>query len=270
MKIKIRDGNFAHDNYSSLYGHCEYFSWDRTESNPNDLVFVTNGSFHENIKGTKIAWLIEPPAIDNNSYETILKTYKEYKYVLSSNNSLENKIDNFKFCPTGGCWILEKERQLYDKSKLVSIIASSKTQTQGHIIRHGIVQLAVERDYPLDVYGRGYNPIDNKITGLKDYAFSFTIENSQLNYYFTEKLIDCFMTGTVPIYWGCPDIGKFFNTDGMIDLNDLKYIHDIWNILSFGLYNSKKKAIEENFELAKKYIVSEDYIWENILKNELQ
>jgi hypothetical protein len=61
----------------------------------------------------------------------------------------------------------------------------------------------------MDLYGRGYNPVEYKLKCLKDYAFSLTIENTKKDYYFTEKLIDCFMTGTVPIYWGCPSIQKF-------------------------------------------------------------
>ena len=34
--------------------------------------------------------------------------------------------------------------------------------------------------------------------------------NGRGDYEFDEKLIDCFLTGTVPIFWGCPSIDKFF------------------------------------------------------------
>ena len=27
------------------------------------------------------------------------------------------------------------------------------------------------------------------------------------------SITDCFAAGTVPIYWGCPDIGRFFDLD---------------------------------------------------------
>jgi hypothetical protein len=117
----------------------------------------------------------------------------------------------------------------------------------------------------LDVYGRGYNPIDYKLDALKDYAFSLTIENTQEDYYFTEKLIDCFMTGTVPIYWGCSSIGKFFNTDGMITFDNVNDLVDIIEGLSFEKYNYMKDAIKDNFEKAKEFLIAEDYIYKNYL-----
>ena len=42
----------------------------------------------------------------------------------------------------------------------------------------------------------------------------------KLKFYFTEKLLDCFATGTIPVYLGAPDIGKVFNIDGIITLSD--------------------------------------------------
>ena len=45
-------------------------------------------------------------------------------------------------------------------------------------------------------------------------------ENGQYETYFTEKLLDCFATGTIPVYLGAPDIGNYFNKDGIIDLTD--------------------------------------------------
>ncbi len=118
----------------------------------------------------------------------------------------------------------------------------------------------------LDIYGRIYNPIDYKLTALKDYAFSITIENTNKDYYFTEKLIDCFMTGTVPIYWGCPSIGNFFNTDGMIFFDTVDDLFKIFENLSFDKYESMKNAIMDNFERAKEYLIAEDYIYKNYLE----
>jgi hypothetical protein len=54
--------------------------------------------------------------------------------------------------------------------------------------------------------------------------FSFAIENCRQPYYMTEKLIDCFITGTVPIYWGADYAIDFFNPDGMIGSSGFKGI----------------------------------------------
>lgn len=39
--------------------------------------------------------------------------------------------------------------------------------------------------------------------------------------YFTEKLLDCFLLRTVPIYWGCPNLADFgFDDAGVVALPD--------------------------------------------------
>ena len=107
------------------------------------------------------------------------------------------------------------------------------------------------------LYGRGFNEVKYKEEALADYMFSVAIENA--DNWFTEKLLDCFLTGTVPIYYGTPNIGKWFNTDGMIFLKDGFDIES----LDKDLYLSKMDAIKENFEKAKKMEVVEDFIWES-------
>ena len=90
--------------------------------------------------------------------------------------------------------------------------------------------------------------------------FSVAIENGQYETYFTEKLLDCFTTGTIPVYLGAPDIGKYFNTDGIITLSDEFDISE-------ELYQSKMDAIKENLEIAKTMEVLEDFIYLTYFSN---
>ena len=64
--------------------------------------------------------------------------------------------------------------------------------------------------------GGGYKAFKQKADGLAPYRYSVVIENVRERNYFTEKLIDALLCGTVPIYWGCPNIGDFFDTTGMM------------------------------------------------------
>lgn len=258
---------FAHAKYSTDFQDSKFIEWDRTPVNIDDrIVFYTDYSLDRisdcslSTKKT-FAWLLESPEITSQSYKWIELNNNKFTNVLTHSRILLDKGENYKFCPTGGCWIKSEDQKIYEKSKLVSIIASEKRMTDGHNLRHQSIQMFKDK---LDVYGRGYNPIDYKLTALKDYAFSLTIENTQKDYYFTEKLIDCFMTGAVPIYWGCKSIGKFFNTDGMIIYDNFTDFYDI----SFNKYNSMKDAIQENFEKAKEFLIAEDYIYKNYLSNE--
>ena len=263
-KIKIVDQMFAHAKYSTDFQESKYIEWDRTQFSKDDIIFYTDYSLGQVISDkNSYAWLLESPEITKQSYNWISQNNKLFKNVLTHNKKLLDKGENFKFYPLGGCWIKPEHQEIYDKSKIVSIIASGKKITYGHNLRHKVIQYI-----DVDVYGRGYNPIDYKLTALKNYAFSITIENTKEDYYFTEKLIDCFMTGTVPIYWGCPSIGNFFNTDGMIIFDNFEDLDEIINNLTIEKYNNMLDAIKENFDNAKEYLIAEDYIYKNYLKNE--
>jgi hypothetical protein len=79
---------------------------------------------------------------------------------------------------------------------------------------------------------------------------------------FSEKISDCFMMGTIPIYYGIDNIGDYFNTDGIINLTDDFSIED----LSFELYYSKLDAIKDNFDRGFNLLLPEDYIYINFIK----
>ena len=111
------------------------------------------------------------------------------------------------------------------------------------------------KDYA-PLFGRGFNEVEYKEEALADYMFSVAIENA--DDWFTEKILDCFLTGTVPIYYGTPSITKWFNPDGIIFLEDGFDIEE----LDEDLYKSMEPAIKDNFERAMKMEMLEDFIWE--------
>jgi hypothetical protein len=90
--------------------------------------------------------------------------------------------------------------------------------------------------------------------------FHIAIESLSVENYFSEKLIDAFITKTVPIYYGCPNIGDFFDTRGMIiadagkDITDAsKDIVESCNKLNQNSYEEMLPFIEENYKRAKQY-----------------
>jgi len=264
-KFKILDNNFAHAKYSTDYQESVFVDWDRSPVNENDKIVIYTDNFLQKVGNNSkvnIAWLMEPPTISPHTYKWIESNNNKFTYVLTYIKHLLDKGENYVFYPEIGCWIYPKDQKIYDKTKKVSIIASAKNWTTGHKLRH--ISIARFRN-KMDVYGRGYNPVNYKLTALKDYMFSVTIENTKQDYCFTEKLIDCFVTGTVPIYWGCPSIGNFFNTDGMILFDKHEDLENILNNLSPEKYLKMRNVVQENFEKAKDYLISEDYIYKNYL-----
>jgi hypothetical protein len=140
-----------------------------------------------------------------------------------------------------------------------SIIASGKKEAPGHKLRHLIVDTYGEH---LNIFGSGYKQINSKNEGLNDYRYSFAIENIIAEGYWTEKIVDCFSTGTIPIYWGAKSVSDFFIEDGIIRINDN---FDL-SICDEDFYNSKKSIIEENFNRAINLPLPEDYIYLHYIK----
>jgi len=230
------------------------------EINDGDVVFFTENDIHRvvnygnnNIK--KIGWLLESPAIIN---QNIVFQYIDYfDEIYTCREDFLNISQKFKFLPVWCTWIKVEDRKIYEKSKMVSIIASYKRQTNGHMLRHSVISNFNDN---VDIFGSGYNVISDKIIGLKDYRFSIVIENTKQNFYFTEKLIDCFQTGTVPIYWGCPSINKFFNEKGMLVFDNGDELFEILNNLTIEKYIEMFPFVEENFKIANGYKTAEDYL----------
>jgi hypothetical protein len=59
------------------------------------------------------------------------------------------------------------------------------------------------------------------------FHFSVVIENIKADYYFSAKLINCFVHGVVPVYWGAPSISDFFNQSGIIVFNTLEQVYSV-------------------------------------------
>jgi isopentenyl phosphate kinase len=145
----------------------------------------------------------------------------------------------------------------HPKTKLLSIIASSKRHAPGHAFRH---QAVAALQGKAEVYGRAYRPIEFKTEAMAPFMFSFVAENGKVESMFTEKIIDCFVTGCVPIYYGCDTIGDYFNPDGMIEVDNLDELMEVVPTLTPERYAKMLPSIVDNFNRAKAYLVAEDWI----------
>jgi len=268
-KMSIKDSLFSHAYSSSGYNKPSYFEWDRKNQH-GDVIFLTDSHVFEvdtippNIK--KYAWLLESPSITPNSYEFVYNNSKLFDKIFTHSKKILGNTKNSYFSPTGGCFLKDDEIKYdYEKTKLISMMISKKRFTDGQTLRH---QIANKYGKYIDLMGRMFDHRTfEKIDSCRDYAFSIVIENCKEDYYFTEKIIDCLLTGTVPIYWGCPSIDKFFDKEGIITFDSMEELESIITdenyLISF--YTNKSNHIINNFELALNYKISEDYIYVNYL-----
>ena len=211
----------------------------------------------------KVLVQIEPISTHGH-IQTFHRNTSEFDLVLTWNDGLL-KNSNSKLFPFGTCWIEIDNRYIFPKAKDLSIIASAKDYAPGHKLRHQIIKKYPEN---LSIYGYGYNPIENKITALKDYRFSLIIENEPSNNWFTEKLIDCLVTGTVPVFWGCPNIHEFFDTRGFILFNNINQIPSIKADCNKTVYENLLPFIKKNYYSALYYVNIFDRIKKTV-ENEL-
>lgn len=90
---------------------------------------------------------------------------------------------------------------------------------------------------------------------LFDSMFHIAIENTSIKNYFSEKLLDCFQSRTIPIYYGCTNIDEFFNIEGIFVVHNLDEIIKICNKLIPDIYYSKLNIMEENYQKSLKWCV---------------
>lgn len=266
INVPLRDSSFSHTISGYLTERVSNIGkWKRDFDPANELfVVLTHTSLYEAFYYTQLglkvyAWLIEPQSIQPEPYNFILDNFNLFEKIFTWNKELLAVSDKFHLIVHGTCWIEENECKIHNKTKNLSMMLTRKRRTNGHLFRHEIYQTFMQY---LDVFGRDYKPIDNKITALKDYRFQLVVENVKEDYGITEKIIDCFQTGTIPVYWGCPSIGELFNEKGVIQFNNLKDLEKIIPRLNEDLYQQMLPYAKQNFELSKKYIMVEDQIFE--------
>ena len=219
----------------------------------------------------KIFVCIEPNEISGiNNY--LKHNYKDFDFILAYDQEILNSVPNSILFQYGTTWIGE-DFVSNTKEENLSFICNNKLHCKGHKLRqkiwHNQNKISFSKKFFVgsknvpDNLQNATNSVElfngNLILGeskypLFDSMFHICIENVSKNNFFTEKLIDCFLTKTIPIYWGCPNIGEYFNEYGMIIFENDKDFFEKCCLLSSELYASKKDVIEQNFQLAKEWV----------------
>ena len=99
-----------------------------------------------------------------------------------------------------------------------------------------------------------------------DYNYSLCFENSHIDNYFSEKFTDCILSWTIPIYWGCTNLDKYFPKDSYyeIDIFDKKSVDKVVEIINKPITQKNIEALEK----ARDLILNKYNIWatlENII-----
>ena len=241
MRIKLRS---SYDSFPSKYGNSDK---QVTFYVDNNVYFMDRMDVNEH---NGIALLVEPRSIIPGTYAWMQENYQKFRYVFTFDSELL-KLPNAKLLIYGQ---ITAESPDDPKTKNISMVASNKDFCSGHINRQNVARALMDK---IDTYGKfkGDAYCDDK-DYLSGYRFNVAMENFSDGHYFTEKICNCFASKIVPIYWGCPNIGEYFDMDGIIYCRTpnevIARVNDVFMDPEYE-YNKRKDAIEHNLQLVQKY-----------------
>ncbi len=114
---------------------------------------------------------------------------------------------------------------------------------------------------------RGF--VDDKPKTMSDYKFALCFENAVWSGYVTEKIFDCMQVGTIPIYWGAPDIEDYVPADCFIDMRKFSNYEELRNFLHALIppeIDKYKQAMRVYFKSSQFKKFTPEHFFETVLK----
>jgi hypothetical protein len=209
----------------------------------------------------KVFWQLEPEDIGQVESK-LIKNHEFYDLILTYNNNVLSECSNAVFFANNGVWTTESD--VAQKKFAASFLTSRKTLCPGHKFRvdtFNNLQQQLNSGYtpPLPIAMHMSPPyLPDKRSMLVPFQYAVSIQNSRQYSYFSEILLDCFATKTIPIFWGCANIGQFFNIEGILAFGNEpgeKRFKEVLNSITPDFYfrPNVQAAIEENYQKSLLY-----------------
>lgn len=269
IKLNLVDSTFLHHPQCSIAGRDQIsINWLRENFDTTLATVYTDASIgnrNNAVSSRSIAWTIESQAIQPNNFVKLRRSAQDFDLILTHDTRALESFSNARFSPGGGVWIggshAGGKLGIHHKRNLLSLFTSKKLYVPMHGFRLAAALFLRSTNSKAKV-SIGSKKVESWNL-LESYAFNVAIENYIDDYYFTERLLNCFATGTIPIYFGARKISSFFNPDGILTFNSMSSLQKVIKEISFDLYEERLDAISENFELVQSFLTIEDYIATN-------
>lgn len=95
-------------------------------------------------------------------------------------------------------------------------------------------------------------PAASKSQTISGYTFAICFENMVLKGWITEKIFDCFFAGTIPVYWGAPEINQVIPPECYVDMRQF----DGYSALRTFLKGMAGDKVRHYREAARDYLTS--------------
>ena len=250
--MKIKSNFFNSETFKEKLNHLKDIDF--------SLFIECIPSTQEELSSINIITLHEP-----NEYfglhDWAIQNKDTFAAILTWDDKILNNCENAVFLPFGHTWFKSDQYEKEHKKEFkVAHLCGELLKSYGHQMRHEILARKNEIQIPTKFYktiGDRHNIEDARIGKEKvfgDAQYGVAIENFSHRGWFSEKILDCFLLKTIPIYWGCSNIGDFFNKEGIIEFGNVDDFIYISNKLNKEYYHQHVDAIEDNYQKALQYV----------------
>jgi len=265
---------------------------EQENENKIDSIYISFGNrknveLVDGMNGTLLSafFVFEPPVVAPELYRAIPYLAKKFKrvYVHTTEGELGKYIHGAKnvykfYWPQSYNGVLEDHWGKTGRKHMILINANKKPRlNDNELYGKRIEALAYFAKYgEIDLYGFGWDKfnwympyikyrkeilksyrgkVDSKYAALAEYKFCLCYENMFLSSYFTEKIFDCFLTGTIPIYLGARDVEKYVYPESFIDMRKYKNYDELRSYIN----SLTDKDVERYRQAGREYMNSELY-----------
>lgn len=195
----------------------------------------------------------EPPNLYIRFKDMVIENAHKFHLILTYDERLFHLPQAVNFCPVGS-WI--DDGLELDKRDQITFLMSSKINGAPYRMRFMIKNRLERKTHlgPFELFWHRSPPtVPSKNPFFINAKFNIATENQDMNHMFTEKLLDCFKTYTVPIYYGCKNIEEYFDPRGIIQFKTIEEFDHIISTLTPSVYDDMRPYLENNYERARVY-----------------
>jgi len=211
----------------------------------------------------RVLWVMEPNEVSGFK-ETAIKNHDKFDLILTWDKDILSSCPNAKLFPYGTTWVKDFDFS-NEKEYCITTLIGGKRMCNGHVLRQLIPEKVKSvTSIPVHLYnsmntsfihGSEFKKMKSGLwkNELFYSQFHIVVENVTSDNWFTEKIIDCFQTKTIPIYIGCDNIGEYFDLNGMFHVKNLDEMVEVCNSITPETYKNMLEYVEINYNKSMNY-----------------
>ncbi len=234
-KIKIQKADYYETFFNKTIKRKldQYYEVEFSDK-PDFLFYSVYGTGREHYKYqdcVKVFWSAEGVIPDFNECDYAIGSYPMNvgeRYLQTAYNPATPDVQN-----------REKFRSINPKNrKFCNFVYSNESNGKGAVLRKEFCTELMKYKH-VDCPGKVLNNMQDaieprngkwykgKVEFIKNYKFTIAFENVAMPGMITEKLIQAFEAGTIPIYWGDPGVSELFNSKAFINCTEYASWDDV-------------------------------------------